>query len=201
MEEPDEKNLDYQNCVFFHLHSAPQKNGFSHFTWVQLLLGATHPMSQGIRSKQYHSCIHSCKDSFYKNQGSNEKWIHWDKRKIQCHKGGRISMSTWGSVPPSCRDVYFNYISCRMNISSLWLGPNIHPHSILEGLGNLPRRDIFTYVLLMHHIILYLLLSKKDPIEATLIYDSLLRFQFRVRHDRLKCKSVFWKGGFLIIPR
>ena len=64
-----------------------------------------------------------------------------------------------------------------------------------------PRRDIFTYVLLMHHIILYLLLSKKDPIEATLIYDSLLRFQFRVRHDRLKCKSVFGKGGFLIIPR
>ena len=38
---------------------------------------------------------------------------------------------------------------------------------------------------------------QKDPIEATIIYDSLLRYQIRVRHDRLKCKQMFLEKKFL----
>ena len=110
-------------------------------------------------------------------------------------------MSTWGSVPPSCRDVYFNYlILVRWIQSSISLGPNIHPHGILEGLGNLPRRDIHIYICLFYWCIVSycIFYCQKDPIEATLIiYDSLLRFQIRVRHDRLKCKQMFLEKKFL----
>ena len=109
-------------------------------------------------------------------------------------------MSTWGSVPPSCRDVYFNYLFvARWRQSSPRLGPNIHPHGILEGLGNLPRRDIYTFVCstdASYHIV-------SSTVKKTLsrqhfnINDSLLRFQIRVCHDRLKCKQMFLEIKFL----
>ena len=104
-------------------------------------------------------------------------------------------MSTWDLVPPSCRDVYFN--NCLIFVR--WLGPNIHPHSILEGLGNLPRWVIYTYVWstdALYH-------SVSTTVKKTLsrqhfnINDSLLRFQIRVCHDRLKCKQMFLEIKFL----
>ena len=111
---------------------------------------ATHPMSQGIRSKQYHSCIHSCKDSSLRIKAAMNIMNEYIETKVKVKMPQRWKdqyMSTWGSVAPSCRDVYFNYlIFVRSTQSSLQFGPNIHPHSILEGLGNLPRRDIYTYV-------------------------------------------------------
>ena len=63
MEEPDEEKLNnWENN--FQLHSAWQKMAPPIFLGFNFSCRATHPMSQGIRSKQYQSCIHSCKDSF-----------------------------------------------------------------------------------------------------------------------------------------
>ena len=105
---------------------------------------ATHYVCQGIRSKEFIAAKIS---SLRIRAAMNIMYEYIETRIKMAQRWKDQYMSTWGSVPPSCRDVYFNYlIFVRWTQSSLRLGPNIHPHSILEGLGNLPRWVIYTYV-------------------------------------------------------
>ena len=107
-------------------------------------------------------------------------------------------MSTWDLVPPSCRDVYFNYLIFQMNTIKYITWFKYTPPQYPRRPWKLtPVSHIYIcliYWCIVSYCVYY---CQKDPIEATIIYDSLLRYQIRVRHDRLKCKQMFLERKFL----
>ena len=132
---------------------------------------ATHPMSQGIRSKQYQSCFHSCKDSFLRIKAAMNIMNEYIETKVKGKNATKVDGSVYEHLGLSATILQgcifqqlFNF--CQMTWSKYT--PPQYPRRPWK-LTPVSHIHIHMFDLLMHCIILCLLLSKRPYRGNTLI--------------------------------